>query len=109
WCIEQGAREVDVQHLLGHSSSTMLRRYTATYNAEKAAQAHEQFSPGDRYALTSASGDGRPFIAMVREPKRNLLRRDTSIPERGVFVLLNIDSTDAEIETAARALGWRSR
>jgi hypothetical protein len=32
----------------------MLRRYTATYNAEKAAQAHEAFSPGDRYALASA-------------------------------------------------------
>ena len=51
WCIEQQARELDVQYLLGHSSSTMLRRYTATYNAEKAAQAHEMFSPGDRYTL----------------------------------------------------------
>jgi integrase/recombinase XerC/integrase/recombinase XerD len=50
WAIEQHARELDVQYLLGHSTSTMLRRYTATYNAEKAAQAHEMFSPGDRYA-----------------------------------------------------------
>ncbi len=55
WCIEQQARELDVQYLLGHSTSTMLRRYTATYNAEKAAQAHEAFSPGDRYALAPAS------------------------------------------------------
>jgi integrase len=54
WCIEQRARELDVQCLLGHSTTTMLRRYTATYNAEKAAQAHEAFSPGDRYALASA-------------------------------------------------------
>jgi site-specific recombinase XerD len=54
WCIEQQARELDVQYLLGHSTSAMLRRYTATYNAEKAAQAHEMFSPGDRYALASA-------------------------------------------------------
>jgi hypothetical protein len=26
----------------------MLRRYTATYDAEKAARAHERFSPADR-------------------------------------------------------------
>lgn len=55
WCIEQQARELDVQYLLGHSTSQMLRRYTATYNAEKAAQAHELFSPGDRYQLAPAS------------------------------------------------------
>lgn len=51
WCIEQQARELDVQYLLGHSTSQMLRRYTQTYGAEKAARAHEMFSPGDRYAL----------------------------------------------------------
>ncbi len=28
----------------------MLRRYTASYDAEKAAQAHASFSPGDRLA-----------------------------------------------------------
>jgi hypothetical protein len=26
----------------------MVRRYSATYDAEKAARAHEQFSPADR-------------------------------------------------------------
>ncbi len=39
WAIEQQAREIDVQRLLGHSTSAMLRRYTASYDAEKAAQA----------------------------------------------------------------------
>jgi hypothetical protein len=37
-----------VQFLLGHSTPAMLRRYTATYDAEKAAQAHALFSPADR-------------------------------------------------------------
>ena len=48
WAIEQQAREIDVQTLLGHSTPAMLRRYTATYDAEKAAQAHVLFSPADR-------------------------------------------------------------
>jgi site-specific recombinase XerD len=48
WAIELQAREIDVQFLLGHSTPAMLRRYTATYDAEKAAQAHALFSPADR-------------------------------------------------------------
>ncbi|KPJ48707.1 MAG: hypothetical protein AMJ38_04730 [Dehalococcoidia bacterium DG_22] len=48
WAIEQQAREIDVQFLLGHSTPAMLRRYTATYNAEKAAQAHALFSAANR-------------------------------------------------------------
>ena len=54
WAIEQQAREIDVQRLLGHSTSAMLRRYTASYDAEKAAQAHASFSPGDRLATLPA-------------------------------------------------------
>jgi integrase len=37
-----------VQFLLGHSTPATVRRYSATYDAEKAAQAHERFSPADR-------------------------------------------------------------
>jgi len=47
WAIEQQARKIDVQFLLGHSTPAMLRRYTATCDAEKAAQAHALFSPAD--------------------------------------------------------------
>lgn len=47
WAFESGARELDVQYLLGHSSSAMVRRYSATYNAEKAARTHASWSPGD--------------------------------------------------------------
>ncbi len=45
WAIESGARELDVQLLLGHSSPDMVRRYTSTYNAEQAARRHHEFSP----------------------------------------------------------------
>ena len=55
WAIEQQAREIDVQRLLGHSTSAMLRRYTASYDAEKAAQAHASFSPGDRLGAAPVS------------------------------------------------------
>ena len=37
-----------MQYLLGHRTLAMVRRYSATYDAEKAARAHEQFSPADR-------------------------------------------------------------
>jgi integrase len=46
WAIEHEARELDVQYLLGHSTPAMVRRYSATYNSEKAAQAHVRWSPG---------------------------------------------------------------
>ena len=48
WAIEQDARELDVQHLLGHASPDMVRRYSATYNSEQAARRHAAFSPGER-------------------------------------------------------------
>jgi integrase len=44
----QRLRVLHVQHLLGHSTLAMVRRYSATYDAEKAARAHERFSPADR-------------------------------------------------------------
>ena len=48
WAIEQDARELDVQYLLGHSCPDMVRRYTSTYNCEQAARRHQRFSPADR-------------------------------------------------------------
>ena len=48
WAIENQARELDVQYLLGHSTSAMVRRYAATYDSAKAAQAHASFSPMSR-------------------------------------------------------------
>ncbi len=45
WAIEAGAREIDVQYLLGHSTAVMTRRYAATYDASQAANRHFLFSP----------------------------------------------------------------
>ena len=45
WAIENQARELDVQYLLGHSTSAMVRRYAATYDSAKAVVAHAAFSP----------------------------------------------------------------
>ena len=57
WAIENHARELDVQYLLGHSSSAMVRRYSATYDAAKAADAHAAFSPAARlFASKDAPG-----------------------------------------------------
>ena len=52
WAIAQDARELDVQHLLGHSSPDMVRRYSATYRSEQAATRHAAFSRADRLATS---------------------------------------------------------
>ena len=64
WAIEQQAREIDVQTLFGRSTPAMLRRYTATYDAEKAAQAHVLFSPADR--LKGRLAEGSPISGKAR-------------------------------------------
>ncbi len=48
WAIESGAREIDVQMLLGHSDLTMTHRYARTYTSEKAVRAHGELSPVNR-------------------------------------------------------------
>ena len=50
WAIEAGAREIDVQYLLGHSTAVMTRRYASTYDASMAALRHFDFSPASRLA-----------------------------------------------------------
>jgi integrase len=56
WAIEHEAREIDVQYLLGHSTPAMVRRYSATYNSEKAAQAHVRWSPAAILAREMSAG-----------------------------------------------------
>ena len=58
WAIENQARKLDVQYLLGHSTSAMVRRYSATYDAAKAAAADAAFSPAARLFATEASAAG---------------------------------------------------
>ena len=57
WAIENHARELDVQYLLGHATAAMVRRYSATYDAAKAADAHAAFSPAARL-LARSNGTG---------------------------------------------------
>ena len=45
WAIESGAREIDVQLLLGHSDLTMTQHYARTYTTEQAIRAHTALSP----------------------------------------------------------------
>lgn len=67
WAIERDARELDVQYLLGHSSPDMVRRYSATYNSEKAARAHASFSPADRLhsRTTSLHPEAVPSLVLA--------------------------------------------
>ena len=45
WAIASGAREIDVQLLLGHSSPQMTQHYARAYDAEQAVHAHAALSP----------------------------------------------------------------
>ncbi len=57
WAIQTGAREIDVQHLLGHSTGDMVRRYSSSYRSEQAAMRHVEFSPGDQMLADVTEGD----------------------------------------------------
>jgi integrase/recombinase XerD len=48
WAIESGAREIDVQLLLGHADLTMTHRYARTFTSEQAVRAHPELSPVNR-------------------------------------------------------------
>ena len=45
WAIQSGAREIDVQLLLGHADLTMTQRYARTYSSTQAVRAHARLSP----------------------------------------------------------------
>jgi site-specific recombinase XerD len=45
WAIASGAREIDVQLLLGHSSPQMTQHYAQAYDSEQAVEAHAALSP----------------------------------------------------------------
>ena len=45
WAIQSGAREIDVQLLLGHADLTMTHRYARTYTSAQAVRAHARLSP----------------------------------------------------------------
>ena len=66
WAIASGAREIDVQLLLGHSSPQMTQHYARAYDSEQAVGAHAALSPvgqlestRDSVALPSMNGGSR--------------------------------------------------
>ena len=58
WAIASGARELDVQLLLGHSSPQMTQHYARAYDSEQAVAAHAALSPVGRLASTRALAEG---------------------------------------------------
>ena len=66
WAIQSGAREIDVQMLLGHSDLAMVQRYSRTYTSEQAVEAHANLSPVGQLGAAGepvASEDGHPSPA----------------------------------------------
>jgi site-specific recombinase XerD len=60
WAIASGARELDVQLLLGHSSPQMTQHYARAYDSTQAVEAHATLSPVGQLASTKAgAGNGR--------------------------------------------------
>ena len=48
---EAGAREFEIQALLGHSTLEMTKRYMSTFDATNAIKAHVKFSPVDHMGI----------------------------------------------------------
>ena len=57
WAIQSGAREIDVQMLLGHSDLAMVQRYSRTYTSEQAVEAHANLSPVGQLEPVGDEGD----------------------------------------------------
>jgi site-specific recombinase XerD len=57
WAIQSGAREIDVQMLLGHSDLAMVQRYSRTYTSEQAVRAHARLSPVGQLESVGVEGD----------------------------------------------------
>ena len=63
WAIQSGAREIDVQMLLGHSDLAMVQRYSRTYTSEQAVRAHAALSP-----VGQLGAEGEPVVAEDGHP-----------------------------------------
>ena len=67
WAIQSGAREIDVQLLLGHADLTMTQRYARTYSSAQAVRAHARLSPVGQLDA-GAEQDGIEAVALPRGP-----------------------------------------
>jgi integrase/recombinase XerC/integrase/recombinase XerD len=80
WAIQTGAREIDVQYLLGHSTGDMVRRYSSSYRSEQAAMRHVEFSPGDQMLEDVTEDDVSAAAARLTPPEPDRPATSPSIP-----------------------------
>ena len=86
WAIASGARELDVQLLLGHSSPQMTQHYARAYDSEQAVAAHAALSPvGQLTSTRGAAGGG----AARREPPSPRAHPSPSVEPTTCFPRLN--------------------
>ena len=76
WAIASGARELDVQLLLGHSSPQMTQHYARAYDSEQAVEAHAALSPVGQLTSTRgaahAATSGRPRESVGHDLRSSL-------------------------------------
>jgi len=69
WAIQSGAREIDVQMLLGHSDLSMVQRYSRTYTSEQAVLAHAGLSPVGQLETAGVESSAKDARASEPEPR----------------------------------------
>jgi integrase-like protein len=70
WAIQSGAREIDVQLLLGHADLTMTQRYARTYSSAQAVRAHARLSPVGQ--LEPVGEQPESDLSALRQPSLGL-------------------------------------
>ena len=68
WAIQSGAREIDVQMLLGHSDLAMVQRYSRTYTSEQAVRAHARLSPVGQLEPPGDATDAAELLGATESP-----------------------------------------
>ena len=82
WAIQSGAREIDVQMLLGHSDLAMVQRYSRTYTSEQAVKAHAGLSPVGQLEPVGAEAEAPEHAAAVEPESEDRAPGLPSEPER---------------------------
>ena len=82
WAIQSGAREIDVQMLLGHSDLAMVQRYSRTYTSEQAVEAHAALSPVAQLEPVAIAGDATEHTGATEPQPEDQTPDLPSAPER---------------------------
>ena len=82
WAIQSGAREIDVQMLLGHSDLAMVQRYSRTYTSEQAVRAHAALSPVGQLEPVAVASDATEQTGATEPQPEDQTPDLPSAPER---------------------------